>query len=118
VCRSCIERYVPDVSVQANIREVLGDLLPQKYVQGGNIELSRGKGCDECGATGYRGRLGIFEFTLITQAINKLIIKQVTSREIEAQARLDGMILMKQDGYLKALDGFTTIEEVLRVSEM
>lgn len=118
VCETCKEKYVPDISIQQNIRDVLGELLPQKYVQGGQLEVFRGKGCDECGSTGYLGRLGIFEMTLISPAINKLIIKQVTAREIEAQARLEGMILMKQDGYLKALDGLTTIEEVIRVSEM
>ncbi|MBI1863471.1 Flp pilus assembly complex ATPase component TadA [Candidatus Microgenomates bacterium] len=118
ICESCREKYVPDVAVQANIREVLGDLLPQLYVQGAPIELYRGRGCEQCGDTGYLGRVGIFEITMISNAINKMIIKQVTAREIETQARQEGMILMKQDGYLKALDGLTTIEETLRVSEI
>lgn len=117
VCEACREKYVPDVAVQANIRQVLGDLLPQQYVQGAPIELYRGRGCEQCALTGYLGRLGIFEMTPISAIINKMIIKQVTSDEIEAQALREGMILMKQDGYLKALDGITTIEETLRVSE-
>jgi len=118
VCVTCREKYVPDIAVQANIRDVLGDLLPQPYVQGAPIELYKGKGCEECAGTGYLGRLGIFEMTMISPAINKMIIRQVTSKEIEQQARMEGMILMKQDGYLKSLEGLTTIEETLRVSEV
>lgn len=117
ICEACREKYIPDVAVLANIRDVLGDLMPQQYVQGAPVELYRGRGCDECAGTGYLGRLGIFELTPISTAINKMIIKQVTARDIETQARQEGMILMKQDGYLKALDGLTTIEETLRVSE-
>lgn len=118
ICETCREKYIPDITVQANIRETLGDLLPQKYVQGAPIEIYKGKGCDQCGGTGYLGRLGIYELTTISPTLNKMIIKQVTSNEIERQSRQEGMILMKQDGYLKALDGLTTIEETLRVSEM
>lgn len=118
ICETCREKYIPDITVQSNIRDTLGDLLPQKYVQGAQIEIFKGKGCDQCGGTGYLGRLGIYELTTISPTLNKMIIKQVTSNEIERQSRQEGMILMKQDGYLKALDGLTTIEETLRVSEM
>lgn len=119
VCEACKEWYVPVEQVQQNIRGVLADFLPQKYREGGDpIKLARGKGCGECENTGYKGRIAIFEIILITQAINKMIIQEKGAKEIEEQAKKEGLIGMKQDGFLKALEGITTIEEVLRVAEV
>ena len=80
--------------------------------------LSRGKGCVECNFSGYLGRIAIFEVLKITPIINKMILQQASAREIEAQAKKDSLIIMKQDGYLKALEGITSLEEVLRVAEV
>ncbi|MBI2641258.1 type II secretion system protein GspE, partial [Candidatus Roizmanbacteria bacterium] len=60
----------------------------------------------------------IFEVLRVTPAINKMILQQASGREIENQAKKESLITMKQDGYLKALEGITTIEEVLRVGEV
>ncbi len=117
VCEYCKESYTPDQKVQENIKEVLGELLP-KSAQEKEIKLMRGKGCKECGDSGYYGRIAIFEVLKVSSAINKMVIQESTSKEIETLARKEGLILMKQDGYLKALDGITTIEEVLRVAEI
>jgi len=117
VCESCKELYTPDEIVVKNIKEVLGDLLPKTVVEKG-IKLAKGKGCKECGDSGYYGRIAVFEVLKVTSTINKMIIQQSTSKDIESQAQKEGSILMKQDGYLKALDGITTIEEVLRVAEV
>ncbi len=117
VCEFCKESYIPEQAVLQNIKEVLGDLFPKSMLEKG-VKLARGKGCKECGDSGYYGRIAIFEVLKVTSAINKMIIQNTTSREIEAQARKEGLILMKQDGYLKALDGITTIEEVLRAAEV
>jgi len=81
------------------------------------IKIFKGKGCETCGGTGYKGRVGIYEVLLVTEKIGKLILERKPASEIEKQAVLDGMILMKQDGYLKVLEGITTIEEVLRVAQ-
>ncbi|MBI2051941.1 type II/IV secretion system protein [Candidatus Roizmanbacteria bacterium] len=118
VCEHCREFYVPDPSIIANVKEVLGDLLPRPYNEGREIKLARGKGCNDCNNTGYLGRIAIFEVLKVTPAINKMVLQQSTAKEIEEQARKEGLIRMKQDGYLKALDGITTIEEVLRVAEI
>ena len=119
VCVSCKEFYEPEAEVVENINQVLGDLLPQKYREGREkIKLSRGRGCDECGKSGYKGRIGIFEVLKITPEVNKLILAHASAEEIMKVAKSQGMIEMIQDGYLKALDGITTIEEVLRVSEI
>ncbi len=119
VCLSCKEIYDPQPEVIENIKSVLGDLLPAKYKEGKEkIRLTRGRGCEDCGKSGYKGRIGIFEVLKITPEINKLILAHASAEEIEKVAKAQGMIEMIQDGYLKALDGITTIEEVLRVSEL
>jgi len=64
---------------------------------------------------GYRGRIGIFEVLPISESIKELIVKRATSDEIQEQARKEGMRLMVEDGFLKAAQGITSIEEVLRV---
>lgn len=117
VCEFCKELHTPDAVVIENIKKVLGDLLPKNTEEKG-IKLARGKGCKECGDSGYYGRIAIFEVLKISSSINKMIIQHSTSKDIENQGTSEGSILMKQDGYLKALDGITTIEEVLRVAEI
>ncbi|HCC04759.1 TPA: hypothetical protein DEP58_00455 [Patescibacteria group bacterium] len=64
---------------------------------------------------GYKGRMVINEVLMVSSAINELIIKQASSDKIEAQARSEGMLTMAEDGFFKAVQGGTTIEEVLRV---
>ena len=117
ICSFCKEKYEPPAEVQQNIKQVLGDLLPKEY-QDQPISLYKGKGCEHCDNSGYLGRIGIYELLTISPTINKMILKESTAKEIEAQARTEGLIIMKQDGYLKALSGITTIEEILRVAEV
>jgi type IV pilus assembly protein PilB len=75
------------------------------------------KGADSPEAPGgYRGRMGLYEVFGISEAIQELIMKQATSTQIEKAAQAEGMITMRQDGYLKALDGRTTLSEVNRVA--
>lgn len=81
------------------------------------IYLYKGAGCDFCGGTGYAGRIGIFEVLDVTEKISRMIMEDVTDSDIKDVAIEQGMITMVQDGYLKALEGITTIEEVLRVSK-
>jgi type IV pilus assembly protein PilB len=117
-CIHCRQVYEPDESIKQNIIQVLGDLLPQPYRQNQPIKLTKGTGCQECNNTGYLGRIAIFEVLKISPAINKMILQQLGAKDIENQAKKEGLITMKQDGYLKALEGLTTIEEVLRVAEV
>lgn len=117
ICEHCRKEYVPDAAIAQSIQKTLGTLTPKKYEATSEMKLFKGTGCSECSDTGYLGRVGIFEVLRVTPAINKLILNQATADEITNQARADGMISMKQDGFLKALDGITTVEEVLRVAE-
>ncbi len=73
-------------------------------------------GCDSCGHTGYKGRMGIYEVLANSESIQKLIVGGATSEAIQEQAINEGMITMQLDGFIKALRGQTTIEEVLRVT--
>lgn len=75
------------------------------------------KGCDECNHTGYKGRIGIYEVLGNTVPIQKLIISNATSTQIQTQAISEGMVTMQTDGLIKALRGQSTIEEVLRVAK-
>lgn len=65
---------------------------------------------------GYKGRVGLYEVMDVSEAIQGLIVKRATSAEIQRQASAEGMVTMRQDGYLKALQGLTTLEEVNRVA--
>ena len=118
VCENCKEFFEPPAEVQQNIRDVLGPLLPKEYADQAPINIARGKKCAECNDTGYKGRVGIFEILKSSSKINDLILKERPSQEIVTQAQSEGMIMIKQDGYLKVLKGITTIEEVIRVTEV
>lgn len=119
ICDHCKTTYEPPQSVKDNIITVLGDLLPDKFHNNQTpIKLFKGEGCTECNFTGYRGRVAIFEVLKISAQINRMILKMASAREIVEQSKKEGMIIMKQDGYLKALEGITTIEEILRIAEV
>jgi type IV pilus assembly protein PilB len=109
----CKQAYTPDPKVVAEIKGVLGNLWPgdSKGV------FYRGKGDADCGGTGYLGRVGIFEVLPVTEKISRLILERAAASEIEKQAREEGMITLKQDGYLKVIEGITSAEEVLRVAQ-
>jgi len=79
-----------------------------------DIEFYRAKSSKEC-PEGYKGRIGIYEVLSVTETIKELIVKRETSDKITAQAQKEGMRTMIEDGFVKAAQGITSIEEVLRV---
>lgn len=113
ICPHCKQAYTPPVQLITELKTALGALFPITQ----EIQLFRGKGCDECGGSGYLGRIGIFEVLPITENIARLVLEHPDSASIEKEAIAEGMITMKQDGYLKVLQGLTSIEEVLRVAQ-
>ncbi len=119
VCDNCKETYAPTSIVIDEMKSVLGPLYDAyiSKLDGKPVMLTRGRKCEKCGDTGYRGRLAIFEVLKVTEKIGKLILERAPAIQIEQAAVTDGMVLMEQDGYLKALDGLTTIEEVMRVAK-
>lgn len=117
ICPACRYEYTPPEIMMADVKTVLGKLYPAAKYPSGEAVLFRGKGCNECRGEGFLGRVGIFEVLPVSDKIAKLVLSHTDSAEIERVAIEEGMITMKQDGYLKALEGITTIEEVLRVAQ-
>ena len=111
----CKSQYTPDPKIVDEMKSVLGSLWPGE--QGKEVKLYKGKGDAECGNSGYYGRVGIFEVLPVSEKISRLILERASAGEIEKQAKEEGMIMMKEDGYLKALEGITSLEEVLRVAQ-
>jgi len=109
----CKEAYAPDPKIVQDIQKDLGPLWKPQ----GEAKFYKGKGDPDCGNSGYFGRVGIFEVLPITEKIGKLILERASASEIDAQGKEEGMISLKQDGYLKVTEGITTVEEVLRVAQ-
>jgi general secretion pathway protein E/type IV pilus assembly protein PilB len=108
ICRRCAGPYVPS---EAELRALSID--PNNV---GNATFMRGKGCNECSKTGYRGRFGIFEIFVIDDEARKLIYDKVSSSVLRIRAREMGMRTLREDGARKVLAGLTTPEEVIRAT--
>jgi type II secretory ATPase GspE/PulE/Tfp pilus assembly ATPase PilB-like protein len=119
ICDNCRETYAPSAQALDEMKKVLGPLYDAFVSQqaGKQVMLSRGRKCEKCGDTGYKGRIAIFEVLNVTEKLGKLILVRAPDGLIEQAAVDDGMVLMEQDGYLKALEGITTLEEVMRVAK-
>lgn len=116
------EEYKPEQAVLENIKQVLGPLYlafcKENNKDPENITLFRPMTERPDNEPDYKGRTGIFEVMAITPEISQLIMKRSPESELESVALKQGMILMKQDGYIKVLEGETTIEEVLRIADV
>jgi type II secretory ATPase GspE/PulE/Tfp pilus assembly ATPase PilB-like protein len=80
------------------------------------VHLYRGKGCEACGNTGYRGRIGIYELLEISKEMEELIVRKANSTELLLKARDNGFMFLFEDGLDKVKAGLTTIEELSRVA--
>ncbi len=89
-------------------------IIPDK-ANWSDIDFFRPSKSADC-PDGYKGRIGIYEVLEISESIKELIIKEATSGHIEEQARKEGMLALAEDGFVKAVQGITSIEEVLRVT--
>lgn len=126
------EKYAASKAEIDSIHKTLGAILPEKddgraqfAKRLGYKDLPLGnqnaytllKGVETPAAPGgYQGRMGLYEVMDVNEKIEELIMRQATSSEIQKQAVVDGMITMRRDGYLKAIQGMTTLEEVNRVA--
>ncbi|MCL5004064.1 MAG: GspE/PulE family protein [Patescibacteria group bacterium] len=118
VCKSCKVSVEMPKEVSEKMKQVLGPLYDQKVkALGGKLSLAKGKGCEQCEHTGYSGRTGIFEVLEMSEKLGQLTLNHRPSSELDAQAIEEGMVTLLQDGFMKVLDGQTTLEEVLRVAE-
>ncbi len=128
ICSDCIQSYnlddeqTKELEKQLDIESILHTLEKEKSIISAkkgmkSILFYRGKGCKRCNNTGYKGRIGIYEVLENTDAISSLILKNAPAKDIYAQALAEGMITMSEDGFIKAKNGITTIEEVMRVTK-
>src|SRR6187200_3301653 len=79
-----------------------------------NVKAMKGKGCDRCGGTGYKGRVGVFEIMEVSESLRERIIHSVPISELRAQAIQEGMSTLRQSGLMKVRDGVTTLDEIVR----
>lgn len=109
ICQDCKKERPVTASELDSLREMIPDLKGKKPV------FYVGAGCEKCGGRGYRGRTGIREVIEVNTEIRDLIMNRGNSQQIKEAAMKNGMTTMLQNGLQKALDGQTSIEEVLRI---
>ena len=77
----------------------------------------RGAGCKQCSSSGYKGRIGIYEALEVTDELSEMILRKASPLELKKQAEKQGMLTIVEDGFIKAKNGITTIEEIMRVTK-
>jgi type II secretory ATPase GspE/PulE/Tfp pilus assembly ATPase PilB-like protein len=118
VCKDCVKFKKASPEELKKIKNNLKNLpkgIKVKKIDA-NIKIPFAQGCEKCNFTGYKGRIGILETFLVDDEMEKFILKAPSIVEMKEKAINKGMILMRSDGFLKVLDGVTTIEEVDRVT--
>ncbi len=126
LCPKCKEPYKANEFLMAAINKTIGHLLPTNERESKSLgypgaprkdfkelTLYKPKGCPQCNNMGYSGRIGVYEVFKVSPTIEKLVVNHATTLEVHKKAIEEGMITMRQDGYFKALEGITTIEEVV-----
>jgi len=116
LCPDCKESVQPDDTEFNDLVDEFGrDVYELTGPRRDQITMFKAVGCDRCGHTGYRGRLGIHEVLECTVKLKSLIKRRADTDSIRDQSMLDGMTTLKQDGLLKVLQGLTDVHEVRRV---
>ncbi len=131
LCSDCRQGYTLDKELldslrsQVDLKRVLdlarkNNIMEKSLAENNDwskITFYRPGGCSRCRQEGYKGRIGIFEVLEISEAVARMVSKRATSDEIEEQAKKEGMMQMMEDGIIKAMQGITSIEEILRVTK-
>jgi len=107
LCKDCKEAYVPEEEALARID------FP--FEPGNPPTLYRAVGCKRCNMIGYKGRMGVHEVLKMTESLERLAVEHASADELARQAIADGMIPLRQDGFMKVALGMTSLEEILRV---
>jgi len=109
LCKECKEPYEPSEEMLKK-----NDFPPEVFDMD-KVTLYRPKGCSRCNNTGYKGRLGIYEVMVVSEAIRRLTVERKSADEISRVAQAEGMKNLREDGIDKVLQGLTSIEEIARV---
>ncbi len=111
ICSKCAEDYHPPQEILEMIEKEMGKEILKK------AHFRKGRGCEECNRTGFKGRLGIFELLIMSEKIRELVMEQIVSRQIRDLARKEGMRVLREDGWLKVCRGITTVDEVISITQ-
>jgi len=128
ICPNCIQSYnldaqtVAELEKSLNIPDILQAMEREKSIMNAKKGLSsllfyRGKGCKQCNNSGYKGRIGIYEILENSEEISSLILKNADADTIRQTTKQKGALSMIEDGFIKAKNGITTLEEILRVTK-
>ena len=128
ICPDCIQSYnldketIIELEKQLDMESILKTMEKTKSIIDAkkglkSILFYRGKGCKRCNNTGYKGRIGIYEVLENNEKISSLMLKNASAGELKKQTIEDGILTMVEDGFIKAKNGITTIEEIMRVTK-
>ena len=106
ICTGCKEEVIPGADVLADL-EMTSDQLEGK-------KFYRGKGCEKCNRSGYKGRLGIYELLIMNDEMRDMIIRNASTEELREAARRNGMVTLRESGMESIFLGQTTADEVIR----
>ncbi len=111
ICPDCKEEYKPNYDIPEDVLENFG-------LEAESLKFYRGKGCKRCNQTGYKGRMSLMEVLPMTEGIRELVLRSASAEEIKKIAIQENMRPLMQDGWIKVLKGITTLDEVMRVTNI
>ncbi|MEI8361052.1 MAG: GspE/PulE family protein [bacterium] len=127
ICPNCVQSYnldaktIEDLGNHFKMEKIIETMIREKAIIADKgldkLLFYHGKGCKQCNNTGYKGRIGIYETLEITPLIQDMIMKKATEKEIKQAALDQKMLAMVEDGFIKAKNGVTTLEEIMRVTK-
>ncbi|OGF23893.1 hypothetical protein A3H09_03790 [Candidatus Falkowbacteria bacterium RIFCSPLOWO2_12_FULL_45_13] len=128
ICPNCIQSYkldklmIKELTKQLNVENIMQTMQNKRIIADAKRGLEsllfyRGAGCKQCSNSGYKGRIGIYEALEVTDEMSELILRKEPPAVLKKQAEKQGMLTIIEDGFIKAKNGITTIEEVMRVTK-
>lgn len=117
IAQRLVQKLCPDCRKKIKPKKEIQNLILKEVKIQKPLQVFQAVGCKKCNGSGFMGRIAVFEVLFMTDSLSEIILNEPSEMKIAKEAKKQGMLTMKQDGILKALEGITTIEEVLRVTE-
>jgi type IV pilus assembly protein PilB len=106
ICANCREEVEPEAEILADLEVTTDQIVGKKFY--------KGRGCERCNNSGYKGRLGLYEFLVMTDALRDMVVRNASTEELREAARKGGMVTLRDSGMAGIYAGQTTAEEVIR----
>lgn len=119
ICEGCKQEITLEPDQLAFVKKITTDIPEasgEKVAPEAEWKFYKGKGCEICNGSGYKGRVGIYEILTMSEEIKASLSESISEYQVRELAKQQGMTTMQQDGILKVLDGLTTVEEIQRVA--